>query len=269
MKQRLKSAWLPIGLLVFVTALIFLQDVFPTQTAHAAGQPVTESAKAGSGGVTAAYFVKLSAAGVVVPATSAQDKVVGVCELTATANSLTRYAPIGTFSTVTSGGTVNVGDIVTCDSTGRAVTISSASANQVRVCGAAYTASSAPNTAIRVLVTAGYVNAVPTFSQGSSTKTAGAGAVPVTNAVCNAAIGSAGAEAWTLANGTPGQVLQVTVKTVGSGTAVITPATKTGFSTITLANVGDKTTLMYVDDTIGWILVGLHGVTTQPAYAGS
>ena len=37
---------------------------------------------------------------------------------------------------------------------------------------------------------------------------------------------------------------------------VITPSTKTGFSTITLTDLGDAATLHYVNDTLGWFLVG-------------
>lgn len=65
-----------------------------------------------------------------------------------------------------------------------------------------------------------------------------------------------------LANGTPGQHLTIfiTVK-VDSGTFVLSPDTKTGFQSITFDAVGDMATLLYVDDTTGWVLVSHTAVT--------
>jgi len=60
-----------------------------------------------------------------------------------------------------------------------------------------------------------------------------------------------------LANGTPGQVISlIAIYREGSGTWIITPATKTGFSTITMDAVGEHATLLYVNDTLGWIIQG-------------
>lgn len=72
----------------------------------------------------------------------------------------------------------------------------------------------------------------------------------------------------TLPDGTPGQV---TVLFVGSlmtgGTWKVTPTTCTGFSYLTFDTINDQATLLYVDDTIGWIIISHVGVTvTYPAY---
>lgn len=91
---------------------------------------------------------------------------------------------------------------------------------------------------------------------------AGTLAIPVTHAVVKKTTG-AGGEALTLANGKPGQVLQI-ILVVDGGDGTLTPATKTGFSTITFADEGDRATLYYVDDTVGWIILGLSGVLAPP-----
>ena len=65
-----------------------------------------------------------------------------------------------------------------------------------------------------------------------------------------------------LPNGTPGQVLSFIITTVQSGGSwIITPVTKTGFSTITFDTANDLATLLYVDDTTGWIILSQAGCT--------
>jgi hypothetical protein len=75
----------------------------------------------------------------------------------------------------------------------------------------------------------------------------------------------ADAEALTLANGTPGQRLTITLVVDGGGAGTLTPATCTGFATIVFADAGDSACLEYVDDTVGWVLVGTAGVAAPPA----
>ena len=85
----------------------------------------------------------------------------------------------------------------------------------------------------------------------------GAGAVNVTTAVtCITTTGAS--QALTLADGTVGQFKTV-VHTVDGGSAVLTPTTKIGFSTITFTAVGDSAQLYY--STTGWAVVGSKGVT--------
>lgn len=75
----------------------------------------------------------------------------------------------------------------------------------------------------------------------------------------------ADAEALTLADGLPGQGLIINLTTDGGGTGTLTPATSTGFATIVFADAGDQAVLLYVDDTAGWIIMGLIGVAGPPA----
>jgi hypothetical protein len=50
---------------------------------------------------------------------------------------------------------------------------------------------------------------------------------------------------------------------VDGGTMVLTPTTKTGFSTVTFTNVGDTVTLQFFT-TRGWMVMGSYGVTVAP-----
>jgi hypothetical protein len=91
---------------------------------------------------------------------------------------------------------------------------------------------------------------------GSSQALSGAGAVGVTTLITK--ITSTGvADALTLANGTDGQI-KIIVHDVDGGSSVLTPTTKTGFTTITFTAVGESATLVYVT-TRGWIIVALNG----------
>ena len=66
------------------------------------------------------------------------------------------------------------------------------------------------------------------------------------------------AQALTLADGTAGE-LKVIVHTVDGGSAVLTPTTKIGFSTVTFTAVGDSVTLIYT--AAGWAILASRGVT--------
>ena len=87
--------------------------------------------------------------------------------------------------------------------------------------------------------------------------------IPVTHTIVNKTTGG-DAEALTLANGKPGQVLQILLAVDGGGTGTLTPATKTGFATIVFDDVGERATLYYVNDTVGWIILGASGVGAPP-----
>lgn len=89
-------------------------------------------------------------------------------------------------------------------------------------------------------------------------------AMPVTHPFIKKTTG-ADAEALTLANGLPGQLLVINLVTDGGGDGTLTPATKTGFATIVFADAGDQAVLMYVDDTVGWIILSATGVSAPPA----
>lgn len=83
----------------------------------------------------------------------------------------------------------------------------------------------------------------------TTTQTATGGVIHYTS-------GGTGAEAVTLSNGTAGQILTVLYIAQGGApdSIVITPSTKTGFTSITLTDVGDSATLHYVNDSLGWFL---------------
>lgn len=88
-------------------------------------------------------------------------------------------------------------------------------------------------------------------------------AIPLTSPYVIKTTG-ADAEALTLADGLPGQLCFIDVAVDGGGDATLTPTTMTGFATIVFADAGDRATLLYVDDTVGWIIVGLSGVAGPP-----
>lgn len=85
----------------------------------------------------------------------------------------------------------------------------------------------------------------------------GAGAVDLTNGLTSLTTTGA-SQALTLADGAAGQVKYI-VHAVDGGSAVLTPTTKIGFSTITFTAVGDSATLVYT--AAGWAVVGSKGVT--------
>jgi hypothetical protein len=96
-----------------------------------------------------------------------------------------------------------------------------------------------------------------------STTLSGAGAIPITTSLVKFT-STAAANALTLANGVDGQRLTIVHDVKGTlGTGVITPTTKTGFSTITLTNAGDTVSLVYVT-TRGWMVTGSYLATIVP-----
>lgn len=91
----------------------------------------------------------------------------------------------------------------------------------------------------------------------STQSLSGAGAVNVTNTFTSLTTTGA-SQALTLANGSVGE-MKIIVHTVDGGSAVLTPTTKIGFSTITFTAVGDSATLIYTS--AGWAIIGSRGVT--------
>lgn len=85
----------------------------------------------------------------------------------------------------------------------------------------------------------------------------GAGAVDVTNAFTSLTT-SGVSQALTLANGEVGE-MKIIVHAVDGGSAVLTPTTKIGFSTVTFAAAGDSVTLIYTS--AGWAILASYNVT--------
>lgn len=83
----------------------------------------------------------------------------------------------------------------------------------------------------------------------------GAGAVDITNAFTQLTTTGA-AQALTLANGSVGEI-KIISHVVDGGSAVLTPTTKIGFTTITFTAVGDTAMLIYTS--AGWDIVALNG----------
>lgn len=86
----------------------------------------------------------------------------------------------------------------------------------------------------------------------------GAGGVNLTTTVTSYT--STGvAEALTLADGSAGQI-KIIVHAGGGGgnTGVLTPTTKTGYTTITFTNVGETAILQFFT-TIGWVILSING----------
>jgi len=102
---------------------------------------------------------------------------------------------------------------------------------------------------------------VPGYSRVSTDTLSGAGAVSVTKDTTK--LTSSGvAQAITLANGVDGQIKRI-IHDVDGGSMVLTPSTKTGWSTATFTNAGDSLTLEYVS-TRGWIVIGSYGTVIAP-----
>ena len=134
---------------------------WPTLPRAYAAKPYTgsQSAMAGTGGTTSGLFVKIETAHATTPkiitATASTDAVIGVCELTASANALTKYAPIGTQASVTAGETVAAGALVTAGTGGKAFNLGSVSSSAQRIAGLALSGGDA-NETITIAVLAGY-----------------------------------------------------------------------------------------------------------------
>lgn len=90
-------------------------------------------------------------------------------------------------------------------------------------------------------------------------------AIPVTHAYVAKTTGG-DAEALTLANGKPGQILLINLAVDGNGDGTLTPVTATGWATIVFADAGDQVVLFYVDDSAGWRIWSLFGTAGPPAF---
>ena len=88
-------------------------------------------------------------------------------------------------------------------------------------------------------------------------------AIPVTHPMVNKTTAD-DAEPLTLANGEPGQILCINLVTDGGGDGTLTPVTSTNWATIVFADAGDEAILFYANDTIGWKILSVFGLTAQP-----
>jgi len=89
--------------------------------------------------------------------------------------------------------------------------------------------------------------------------------IPVTHAYVAKTSGD-NAEALTLANGKPSQLLVINLVVDGGGACTLTPATATGWATIVFDDAFDQAVLFYVDDIAGWRIWSLTGTGGPPAH---
>ena len=104
------------------------------------------------------------------------------------------------------------------------------------------------------LTASGFISTTPATQSGLGPLSVTASSIALTT--------TGVADALTLANGTNGQILTVchVSRGGGTGTAVLTPTTKNGYTTITFTATGDSVTLQY-HITGGWHIIGSRGVT--------
>jgi len=93
------------------------------------------------------------------------------------------------------------------------------------------------------------------FYAGASQAISGPGAVNLTTPLT--VITTTGADAFTLADGADGQTKTV-VMAVDGGDATLTPASFTGGTTLTFADIGDSVLLQFVGS--AWYVVSTNGV---------
>ena len=120
-------------------------------------------------------------------------------------------------------------------------------------------ASPASSPSNKKITVANVVNKIPSFlgftgtgiqayTSATSTLTATGGLILMTTP------GTATTPA--LANGTAGQMLTIVLDVDGGGNSVITPATKTGYASVTLTDAGDSVSFIFTT-TRGWIVTGM------------
>jgi len=116
------------------------------------------------------------------------------------------------------------------------------------------------------LYSSGYKDGVTTNVSGETNLTSAALAYGVITLADTGSLDGSDCRYISLANGTPGQMVTIWLYAATAGTLYITDdkvitstMTKTGWDDIALGTALDSVTLLYKDDTIGWIIVGQNG----------
>ena len=106
----------------------------------------------------------------------------------------------------------------------------------------------------------GYLPSFVGYAQAPQALTATTGAVSVTHAITTITTGAA--SAYGLVNGTPGQPKHIVMISDGGDAVitVVTPGMPGTDTTLTFDTVGDACTLLFIDTTSGWAVVGNNGV---------
>lgn len=99
---------------------------------------------------------------------------------------------------------------------------------------------------------------------GAATMTSNETAVSTSYAFVRITVGI-NQQAGTLADGTPGQIITILISedVDAVGEMILTPTTKTGYASLEFNDAGDQASLLYVDDSIGWIPLSLQSVTVN------
>ena len=92
---------------------------------------------------------------------------------------------------------------------------------------------------------------------GTSTVVTGTPEIPVGYSVVKII---AATSSKTLPNAEAGKILTL-VAVERTGTVTITPDTSTGWACATMDANGETLTIQYIDDTVGWVIVGISGTT--------
>jgi hypothetical protein len=123
----------------------------------------------------------------------------------------------------------------------------------------------APATAVTIGTDQSATFAGPVIGAVQALSGAGAANVTTLTTALTTASGGAAADALTLANGAAGQIktIALDVLTDVGDTSVLTPTTKTGFSTVTFTAAGQTVMLQYFT-TRGWMVIGSYGATIAP-----
>ena len=105
---------------------------------------------------------------------------------------------------------------------------------------------------------------------GATSMTTTDTAVSVSYSYVKKALGIQVGLAGTLADGKPGQLLTIAItERAGSGTFILTPTTKTGFASLTFDAVGDSVTLLFVNSTVGWVVISNTSTTVTLPSTGA
>jgi hypothetical protein len=104
------------------------------------------------------------------------------------------------------------------------------------------------------------VSEVAQVNPGATTKSAANGDIPLTHAVVQITTGAA--SAYDLQDGFQGQMLTMVVTTDG-GEGTVTPATSTGWATAVFTDDIDTLTVLFVNDVVGWVVIGGAGDGTN------
>ena len=174
------------------------------------------------------------------------------------ANNLTGSSPAATRAQLLHLGTGTTGVAVIRDGAGNA-TVAEFVSGGFKISGTFEATGAATITGALTVVGATSLGALAEpLVLTSSQSISGPDAVSATTAVT--LFTSTGAsQALTLGDGTNGQIKTI-VHVVDGGSGILTPTTKTGYTTITFTAAGDSATLMFLT-TRGWIIIGTRGVT--------